>query len=117
MADKLTEALDLFIAACPHVISTRDLLSKIRIELEQDYVLDLYFREATGQYSYTLIRNDQRVAGWDNARHHPDLPNAPHHFHRQDGAVESSAMVGDPAQDIQIVAEWTNALLTEKPER
>ncbi|HKZ85288.1 MAG TPA: DUF6516 family protein [Anaerolineae bacterium] len=110
MADPLTDALSVFVALCPHIRSTRDLVTKIRIELERDYSLELYFREATGQYSYTLLLNDRRVIGWDNARHHPDLPNAPHHFHREDGQVESASLTGDPVQDIRIVAKRINAL-------
>ncbi len=114
MVDKLIEALGIFVANCPHVVSTRDLLTKVRIELARSYILDLYYRESTGQYSYSLILNDQRVPGWDNARHHPGLLNAPHHYHREDGTVESSPMIGDPAQDIQIVAGRINALLAKQ---
>lgn len=64
-----------------------------------------------GKYSYTLIRQGQRIIGWDNARHHPDLPRFPHHFHCADGHVESSDLVGDPELDIAIVAAGVNALL------
>ena len=110
MADQLTDALEIFVATCSHVRSTRDLITKVRVELEEGYVLDLYFREATGQYSYTLLQNEQRVIGWDNARHYPDLPNAPHHFHKEDDEVESSGLVGKPAEDIRIVAKHINAL-------
>ncbi|MBI4632173.1 MAG: hypothetical protein HZB17_01020 [Chloroflexi bacterium] len=108
MADQLTEALGFFVANCPHVRSTRDMASKVRVELERDYVLDLYFRETTGQYSYTLLLNDRRVLGWDNAKHHPDLQNAPHHFHKSDGGIESSTLTGKPVEDIKIVADKIN---------
>jgi hypothetical protein len=108
VADQLTEALGSFVALCHHVRSTRDLVSKVRIELERDYVFDLYFRETTGQYSYTLLQNDRRVLGWDNAKHHPDLQNAPHHFHNPEGGVESSTLTGTPVEDIKIVADKIN---------
>ena len=85
------------------------MVSKVRVELERDYVLDLYFRETTEQYSYTLLLNDQRVLGWDNAKHHPDLPNAPHHFHNSIGEVEGSTLIGKPIEDVKIVAEKINS--------
>jgi hypothetical protein len=66
MADQLADALGVLIAVCPHIRATRDLVTKIRVELEQDYLLDLYYRESTGQYSYTVVVNDQRLIGWDN---------------------------------------------------
>ena len=116
MADPLTDALEYFVAACPHVRSTRDLVTKIRLELEERYVLDLYFRETTAQYSYSLHRDNQRVLGWDNAPPYPDLSNAPHHFHREDGEVEASTLKGDPVQDISIVVERINALYVAKPD-
>ena len=59
MADQLTDALGVLVAICPHIRATRDLVTKIRVELEQDYLLDLYHRESTGQYSYTVVLNDQ----------------------------------------------------------
>ena len=62
MADPLTDALSVFVALCPHIRSTRDLV------------------------------------------------NAPHHFHREDGQVESASLTGDPVLDIRIVAERINAL-------
>jgi hypothetical protein len=110
VADPLTDALSVLIAHCPYIRSTRDLVTKIRVELERGYALELYFREATGQYSYTLLQGNRRVLGWDNARHHPELPNAPHHFHREDGEAEDSPLAGDPVQDMPIVAERINAL-------
>ena len=72
MADPLTDALSVLIAHCPYIRSTRDLVTKIRVELEHGYALELYFREATGQYSYTLLQGNRRVLGWDNA---PITPN------------------------------------------
>ena len=110
MADPLTDALSVLLARCPHIRSTRDLVTKIRVELERGYALELYFREATGQYSYTLLLGNRRVLGWDNARHHFGLLNAPHHFHAEDGEAESSPLTGDPVQDMRFVAERLNAL-------
>ena len=32
---------------------------------------------------------------WDNAPHHPELPNAPHHVHAEDDSVQETAQVPD----------------------
>ena len=110
MADPLTDALNVLIALCPHIRATRDLVTKIRVELDRGYALELYFRETTGQYSYTVLLNNQRVLGWDNARHHLELSNAPHHFHAASGEAVSSPLTGDPVEDMRLVAERINAL-------
>lgn len=111
MADQLTDALEVFLAACSYVCTTRDLATKVRVEFEQGYVFDLYFREATGQYSYALLYGNQRVCGWDNAPHYPHLANAPHHFHTTTGQVESAPLRGRPVDDMRHVAETLNAIL------
>jgi Family of unknown function (DUF6516) len=111
VADQLTEAFERFLTLCPHVVSSHDLVTKIRLELGRGYVFDLYFREATGQYSYTLLRYDQRLLGWDNASHHPGLDNHPHHFHRPDGSVESAPLTGDPVKDMDRVAQTINTFI------
>jgi hypothetical protein len=110
VADPLTDALSVLLARCPHIRSTRDLVTKIRVELERGYALELYFRKTTGQYSYTLLLGNRRVLGWDNARHHLELPNAPHHFHPEDGETEISPLIGDPVQDMRFVADRLHAL-------
>jgi hypothetical protein len=43
MATKLIEAISRILTDCPYVISLRDLMTKTRLELENDYFLDLYF--------------------------------------------------------------------------
>lgn len=111
MADQLTDALEILLAACPYVRSTRDLATKVRVEFDRGYMLELYFRETTGQYSYTLIYGNQRLCGWDNAPHYPALPNAPHHFHTTTGQVESAPLNGRPAEDMRHVIEKLNAIL------
>ncbi|RMD91642.1 MAG: hypothetical protein D6813_07315, partial [Calditrichaeota bacterium] len=32
---------------------------------------------------------------WDNAPHHPELPNAPHHVHNEDGSVNEVKEIPD----------------------
>jgi len=77
-----------------------DLLTKTRIELQGGYGLDIYYNETPGKYGYTLIRQNQRIIGWDNAPHHPRLSGFPHHFHNEDGTVYPSDFTGNPVEDI-----------------
>jgi len=59
---------------------------------------------STGGYSYTLIQDERRVMGWDNAPHHPRISTAPHHFHTPEGTILASPLTGNPARDIVCVA-------------
>jgi len=111
MVDRLARALARFIALCPFVQSIHDLATKQRVVLEGGYILDLYFNETLGKYGYTLVHGSRRIIGWDNASHHPGLANFPHHFHREDGAVVSSLLTGNPKQDIEHVVADLNRFL------
>lgn len=112
MASKLVNAVSTLVAECPHVVSVEDLLTKTRVQLEHGYLLDLFYNDTLGKYSYALVLNNQRVVGWDNAPHHNHLPTAPHHFHAQDGTVQSSTLGGDPEQDIFQIIPVINAILS-----
>lgn len=111
MAVQLARAVAHFVALCPHAQSVHDLVTKQRVVLEGGYIFDLYFNEALGKYSYTLVQGSRRIIGWDNASHHPDLANFPHHFHRQDGTIVSSPLTGNPERDIEHVTTELNKFL------
>lgn len=111
MAESLARTVQRFVETCPYVISVHDLVTKVRIELQGGDFVDLYYNDTLGKYAYTMVHHDQRIISWDNARHHPDLPNFPHHFHHVDGHVEPSDLVGIPEQDIDIVVAGVNNLL------
>jgi hypothetical protein len=117
MADRLARAVARFLTRCPYVQSVHDLVTKQRIVLEGGYVLDLYFQEARQSYSYSLVQADQRVIGWDNAPHHPGLPNFPHHFHAADGEVVTASLTGAPEEDIDVVVGAVNELSAERLSR
>lgn len=56
-----------------------------------EYVTESGGRIVTQKYSFHW--QDARgnlVARWDNAPHHKDLPNAPHHSHAADGSVREA---------------------------
>ena len=111
MAAAFDRAVAHFIATCRCITVVHDLVTKWRIELTGGYTLDLYFNETLGKYSYTLVEGGKRVLGWDNARHHPGLPNFPHHVHQPDGHTESSTLIGDPAYDLEQVRTEVEAFL------
>ena len=103
MALPFTDALDQFISHCPAVIAAHDLVTKWRLELVGGYLLDCYFNETLGKYSYTLVKNNQRIMGWDNASHYPHLPKFPHHFHTADNEIVPSSLTGEPESDLEQV--------------
>jgi hypothetical protein len=103
MALSFTQALDQFISRCEQVTVVHDLLTKWRLELTEGYVLDCYYNETFGRYSYALIKENQRIMGWDNAHHYPHLPNFPHHFHTPDHQVLPSSLTGNPEPDLEQV--------------
>jgi hypothetical protein len=111
MASKLVNAVNRFITNCPYVVSVQDFLTKTRLELERGYILDFYYNETLAKYSYTLVRHNQRVIGWDNAPHHPHLTNFPHHFHAEDGTIQASTLSGNPEQDAIEITQAINAIL------
>lgn len=103
MATDFEEAVERFVTECPYVVMVQDLVTKVCLEMEADYIMDLYYNETLAKYSYTLVKAEARLLGWDNARHHPLLENFPHHVHRVDGLVEPSKLNGSPEHDLVLV--------------
>ena len=112
MDPELAGAIERFVEACPYVVAIYDLLAKVRIALQKGYFLDLYYNATLGKYAYTLVRFDRRVIGWDNAPHHSGLANFPHHFHRENGSIVSSDLIGKPDQDIDHIITAVNEILS-----
>jgi hypothetical protein len=111
MARQLARAVSYFLETCPSAVAVHDLATKVRIELVEGYLLDLYFNATLGKYTYALIRDGQPVSVWDNAPHHPGQPNYPHHRHMEDGGIEPTALTGDPEQDIIFITAVVNSCL------
>jgi len=111
MDPQLAALAVIFERECHHIVALQALPTKLRFVLQGGYVCELFFRSRTGGYSYVLVKDEQRVMGWDNALHHPHIPTAPHHFHTPDGAIASSPLIGDPTRDIVHVAREINRYL------
>jgi len=114
MAATLEGALNHFITTCPLVVSVHNLMTKWRIKLRGGYSLDIYFNAAGGKYSYTLSQGDSHILGWDNAPHHPNQSNFPHHFHNADGSITPSTLEGDPEHDLELVRTEIERFLAER---
>ncbi len=112
MATDFEHAVARFVADCKSVTAINELVTKVRIELAEVYVLDLYYNETIEKYSYTLVKADQRIIGWDNARHHPTLSNFPHHLHLADGTIQPSTLTGAPLHDLEVVRLIVEQLLS-----
>ena len=111
MAASFARAVAILIDRCVLVTAVNDLVTKWRLGLAGTHTLDLYYSPTTGRYSYVLVREEQRVLAWDNAPHHRDLPNFPHHVHHSDGPIGPSLLNGDPDHDLEIVRLEIDAFL------
>lgn len=114
MAVTLEGALNRFITTCHLVVSVHDLMTKWRVQLKGGYALDIYFNASNGKYSYTLSQGENRILGWDNAPHHPNLSNFPHHFHDEEGNVTQSTLNGDPDNDLELIRIEIERFLEER---
>ena len=52
--------------------------------------------------------------GWDNARHHSELANFPHHVHHHNGSVEPSGLSGHPEKDLEQIRHMIEAYLKSR---
>jgi len=55
--------------------------TKIRAVYGHNLFLDIYYNPDNNRYDVSLIFNNKRVLGWDNAPHHTRVFTYPHHRH------------------------------------
>ncbi len=94
------------------VVRVEFLRTKVRAYLVEGYILDVYYNQTLGKYSYTLIKEGRRVIGWDNAPHHVKVETYPHHFHDIDGSVKPSNLSGDPLKDLNKIIKTISKIIT-----
>ncbi|MBU1753012.1 hypothetical protein KKG56_04035 [bacterium] len=77
---------------------------KIRVSLKKKMYLQIriYCNKGHFDYSYQLFGN-MLAMRWDNKEDFPELTNYPHHYHADNGTIESSELTGEPIRDIQII--------------
>ena len=95
----------------PLVLNVEFLGTKVRAHLPSGYTLDVYYNATLQKYSYTIVKHDRRVIGWDNAPHHKHVTSYPHHSHTQDGKVVQSKMRGNPTEDVALILRETKKKL------
>ncbi|MBO8183267.1 MAG: hypothetical protein H0Z28_10835 [Archaeoglobus sp.] len=93
------------------VIKVEFLGSKVRAHLVGGYVFDVYYNRTLKKYSYTLIKGNKRIVGWDNAPHHVNVETYPDHFHDVDGSIKSSYLSGNPLRDLDLVIKAVKDLV------
>jgi len=95
----------------PLVLDVEFLGTKVRAHLPNGYILDVYYNATLQKYSYTIIKQNKRIIGWDNAPHHKHVKTHPHHFHTKDGKIIQSKMKGNPTQDVAPILRETKKIL------
>jgi len=95
----------------PLIIDLEFLGTKIRAHLPKDYLLDIYYNATLQKYSYTIIKRNNRIIGWDNAPHHKHVETHPHHFHTANGRILPSKMKGNPTEDLPSILKQIRKIL------
>jgi len=85
--------------------------TKVRARLPKGYILDIYYNATLQKYSYTIIKQNKRIIGWDNAPHHKQVKTHPHHFHTPDGEITQSKMKGNPTKDVASILKEAKKIL------
>ncbi len=98
---------------CDIVLKVEFLGTKVRAYLTKNYILDVYYSQTTGKYSYALIKDGKRIVGWDNAPHHVKVETHPHHFHDSDGSIKPSNLIGDPLEDLNAIIDVVKKIMDE----
>jgi len=95
----------------PLVLDIEFLGTKVRAHMPKGYTLDIYYNATLQKYSYTIIKQNKRIMGWDNAPHHKYVKTYPHHFHTLEGKITQSKMKGNPTEDITTILMETKKIL------
>ncbi len=78
--------------------------AKLRSQLPKEHTLQIWFHiePESLDYAYQLFTSIPLLR-WDNSPHYGNLPNAPHHFHDENGNVSDSPLTGNIKRDLKIV--------------
>jgi hypothetical protein len=88
--------------------------AKLRTQLPKYHTLQIWIHiePESLDYAYQLFTTVPLLR-WDNSPHYGNLPNAPHHFHDENGKVRESSLTGNIKRDLKIVlkeiAKWMEA--------
>ena len=78
--------------------------AKLRSQLPKEHTLQIWIHvePESLDYAYQLFTTVPLLR-WDNSPHYGNLPNAPHHFHDENGNVSESPLTGNIKRDLKIV--------------
>ncbi len=93
------------------VLKVEFLGTKVRAYVVHEYILDVYYNQTLGKYSYTLIKENRGIIGWDNAPHHVSVETHPDNFHDVDGKIKPSYLSGNPLKDLNHVIKVVKDVL------
>ena len=85
--------------------------TKIRAIYSHNLFLDIYYNPDNGRYDVSLIFNNKRVLGWDNAPHHTKVSTHPHHRHEFNQIFESD--VKDLVQDLPKLLDYADKFISK----
>jgi len=89
-----------FPSARVDVSERRNAILRVRAEIPNEILLDVYYNDLTGKTSYTLIHRQQRILGYDNYRFW--------HAHPYDSPAEHIACT-EPELD-QVLVEFSEVV-------
>ena len=85
--------------------------TKIRAVYEANVFLDIYYSPHSNRYDVSLIYNNKRILGWDNAPHHTKVSTYPHHKHEFDQILESD--VKNLVEDLPRLLDYVDKFISE----
>ena len=85
--------------------------TKIRAVYGENVFLDIYYSLHTGRYDVSLIFNNRRVLGWDNAPHHSKVATHPHHKHEFNRISESD--IKEFVEDLPKLLDYVDEFISK----
>ena len=85
--------------------------TKIRAVYGDNLFLDIYYNPDNNRYDVSLIFNNRRILGWDNAPHHSKVSTHPHHRHEFNQVLESD--IGNFIEDLPKLLDYVDAFISK----
>ena len=85
--------------------------TKIRAIYDDNLFLDIYYSPYSNRYDVSLIFNNERILGWDNAPHHTKVSTYPHHRHEFNQIYESD--VEDLIKDLPKLLDYVDEFISK----
>ena len=85
--------------------------TKIRAVYGDNLFLDIYYNPYNNRYDVSLIFDNKRILGWDNAPHHTKVSTHPHHRHEFNQIYESN--VKDLIKDLPKLLDYIDMFISK----